>query len=52
MVKLTTVGSQDGAFDGVLDGLDAILHTASPFYVNVDDPEGTQMSYGPVLHVG
>ena len=34
--------SQDGAFDGVLDGLDAILHTASPFRYDVEDPEGRE----------
>ena len=33
---------QDGAFDGVLDGLDAILHTASPFHYDVEDPEGRE----------
>jgi len=27
-----------GAFDNVLDGIDAIAHTASPFHVHADDP--------------
>jgi len=31
--------AKDGAFDNVLDGLDAILHTASPFHLDAEDPE-------------
>ncbi|KAF9792201.1 D-lactaldehyde dehydrogenase [Thelephora terrestris] len=31
--------TRDGAFDHVVDGLDAILHTASPFQYDVKDPE-------------
>ncbi|KAF9651439.1 D-lactaldehyde dehydrogenase, partial [Thelephora ganbajun] len=31
--------TKDDAFDGVLDELDAILHTASPFHLDADDPE-------------
>ena len=31
---------QPGAFDDVLDKIDAIVHTASPFYVDADDPNG------------
>lgn len=31
--------TEDGAFDAALTGLDAILHTASPFTMEVDDPE-------------
>jgi len=38
--ELTGFDLQDGAFDSVIDGLDAILHTASPYYFNVEDPDG------------
>ena len=43
------MGLQDGAFDHVVDGLDAILHTASPFQYDVEDPDGMQTSYRSVL---
>jgi len=31
--------TKDDAFDSVLHGLDAVLHTASPFHYAVEDPE-------------
>jgi len=31
---------QSGAFDNVLNGIDAIAHTASPFHTHADDPNG------------
>jgi len=31
--------TKDDAFDGVIGGLDAILHTASPFFYDVEEPE-------------
>lgn len=35
---------QEGAFDDVLDGLDAIVHTASPFHYDAEDPQGTKQA--------
>jgi len=37
---------QPGAFDNVLGGIDAIAHTASPFHLHADDPNG---GYHPQL---
>src|ERR1700744_5591733 len=34
---------QEGAFDEVVRGVDAIEHTASPFHFNADDPEGVHL---------
>jgi hypothetical protein len=31
----------EGAFDEAVKGVDAIEHTASPFHMNADDPDGT-----------
>jgi len=31
--------TKEDAFDGVIGGLDAILHTASPFFYDVEEPE-------------
>lgn len=31
--------TKEGAFDNVLDGLDAVIHAASPFQMDVEDPE-------------
>jgi len=31
---------QPGAFDNVLGGISAIAHTASPFHIHADDPNG------------
>jgi nucleoside-diphosphate-sugar epimerase len=31
--------TKDGAFDDAVKGIDAIEHTASPFYLNADDPQ-------------
>jgi len=31
---------QDGAFDEAVKGVDAVEHTASPFHLHADDPEG------------
>ncbi|KAF8581455.1 D-lactaldehyde dehydrogenase [Ramaria rubella] len=30
---------QDGAFDKAVVGMDAVVHTASPFHMNADDPQ-------------
>lgn len=46
---------QEGAFDEAVKGVDAIEHTASPFHMNADDPDGTLRRinaldlYSPVL---
>jgi hypothetical protein len=40
--------NQNGAFDEAVKGVDAIVHTASPFHLKADDPEG--MTYKP-LHL-
>jgi hypothetical protein len=33
-------GAQEGAFDEAVKGVDAIEHTASPFHLKADDPDG------------
>lgn len=32
---------QEGAFDEAVKGVDAILHTASPFHLDAEDPNGS-----------
>ena len=36
--------TKDGAFDEAVKGVDAIVHTASPFHYNAIDPGGTSDS--------
>lgn len=33
---------KEGAFDEAVSGVDAIAHTASPFYMNAVEPQGKQ----------
>jgi dihydroflavonol-4-reductase len=40
--RLTLVGGdllEDGSYDEAVDGCDAVMHTASPYVVDVDDPQ-------------
>ena len=46
--RLSTIPDSDlefkeGAFDEVVKGVDAIVHTASPFHFNPAEPEGVQI---------
>jgi nucleoside-diphosphate-sugar epimerase len=36
--------TKDGAFDEVVQGVDAIAHTASPFHYKITEPEGSFIS--------
>ena len=43
---------QPSAFDEAVKGVDAILHTASPFHWAADDPKGAQVStHAAMVHV-
>lgn len=35
---------KEGAFDGAVSSVEAVLHTASPVTTNIGDPQGTQIS--------
>lgn len=35
----------EGSFDAAIDGCDGVLHTASPFYHNVKDPQVHVFNY-------
>lgn len=38
-------GIQEGAFDEVVKGVDAIEHTASPVTFNLEDPDGAVLPF-------
>ncbi len=38
-------GIQEGAFDEVIKGVDAIEHTSSPVTFNLEDPDGAVVSF-------